>query len=129
MARGPLGGRRPFVSHQCQLVFAYHYVGLPRNNVDEQLTNLKLELAKNTRIPAKEQDIFIERGKKRNNANTATILVGMDKGAGITELMEWDNRIQRRADEVLSDLRLQKIAAGDVTQFASGTENIFTFGR
>ena len=129
MARGPLGGRRPFVSQNCQLVFGYYYIGLPRNDVEQKLTNLKLDLARNTRIPAKERDIFIERGKRSNNANTATILIGMDSGAGISEMSKWDDRIQRKADKVLSDLQLQKVVAGDVTQFAAGTENIFTFGR
>lgn len=127
MVKGPFGGRRPFISQNCQLVFGYYYVGIPRDNPDEKLGNLKLELARNTRIPAKERDIFIERGKRRNNANTATILVGMNEGAGINELSEWDNRIQRRANEVLSNLRVQKIAAGDVTEFASGSKNIFAF--
>jgi len=127
MAKGPLGGRRPFVSQNCQLVFAYYYVGLPRDNVDQKLGDLKLDLARNTRIPAKEQDIFIERGKRRNNANTATILVGMNKAAGISELTKWDNRIQSKADKVLSDLRIQKIAPGDVVEFASGSQDIFSF--
>lgn len=108
MPEGPFGGPRPFAESRCKLCVGFQCVGKPD---DEGMRELEQGLRKYN--VNNQQDVLIEGGKRRRDANAVYIVIGLPDTLHKQEMEDRVDRFKIPINEHTAEIWSIRYHAGD----------------